>query len=336
MFVPEVTADFRPIERLIIQSQFSNLLTAALEMRVFDHLPATADGVTAHLGCRADVCARFLDVLAAIGLLERRGDTYHNTPTAQEFLASTSPAYRGAELDLQQRHYETFSQSITERMMHPDHKERDRTDTGWASRDALESLGNYALCGMLQESTAFITALPGFSGFRTMCDVGGNHGYYSMALLDQNPGLTATVCDLPSVADTIRAFHAEKGYADRMTTRSMDLRTDDSLGADYDLVFASHVLYGMHDAMDAILGKVTAALTPGGWFVACHCARPEDEAWHPAQAFTEFLTVLSGYPTHHLDREVMLGHLHAAGLTNLHAQVSPTTGILLLAGQKPA
>ena len=43
-----------------------------------------------------------------------------------------------------------------------------------------------------------------FSGRRRLLDVGGGPGTYSIALVQQTPGLTSTVLDLPGVLEVTR------------------------------------------------------------------------------------------------------------------------------------
>ena len=61
--------------------------------------------------------------------------------------------------------------------------------------------------------TEFITALPEFLTLKHMCDLGGNHGFYTMALLDKNAQLRGTVCDLLKVAELARGLIAEMGLS---------------------------------------------------------------------------------------------------------------------------
>lgn len=345
MLIPEVTADFRPIERIFLQAHVDEIMMMAADAKIFDHLatPASARQVAEKIRCSSLITKRLLDALVEIKLVSHSDALYANTPSANAFLVSTSPTYQLNGLKRLKAHYADYSANLGKlfekaqgKMDDQQDAQRDKVAENWATRDALEGMGSYALCGTLQESMKFIRGLPGFMEFRTMCDIGGNHGYYSMALLDENPKLEGTVCDLPHVVPVAQKFYEEKGYGARLTAKTADLRTDAPLGENYDLVFASHILYAWAENWADILPKVHTALAPNGWFVTNHVAMPENGDLEGERIFVELLTVLGGFATHHLEKIALEEAFMNAGFINITARISDQTGMLLLAGQKPA
>ena len=62
-----------------------------------------------------------------------------------------------------------------------------------------------------------------------MCDLGGNHGFYTMALLDRNSRLRGTICDLPEVVKLAKEVIPEMGYSDRIDTIGANLEANDPI-----------------------------------------------------------------------------------------------------------
>lgn len=76
----------------------SAMLLSAHELGLFAELaggPCDAAALEQRLGLRADATADFLDALVALGLAERHGEHYRNTPEASLFLDPTKSTYIG-------------------------------------------------------------------------------------------------------------------------------------------------------------------------------------------------------------------------------------------------
>ncbi|MBU2552360.1 MAG: hypothetical protein KKB20_28365 [Proteobacteria bacterium] len=75
----------------------SLVIVAGLEMEVFDHLsePVSPADLAERIGFNPANLARFLNALAAIGLIEHQDGLYWNRPLTQFLLATASPTYLG-------------------------------------------------------------------------------------------------------------------------------------------------------------------------------------------------------------------------------------------------
>jgi hypothetical protein len=76
----------------------SAVLLSAHELGLFAELavgPRDAGTLERRLGLLPDATADFLDALVALGLIERRGSHYCNTPEASLFLDPAKPGYLG-------------------------------------------------------------------------------------------------------------------------------------------------------------------------------------------------------------------------------------------------
>ena len=75
----------------------------------------------------------------------------------------------------------------------------------------MKSMEQGVMVGSIQDATEFISALPEFPDLLRMCDLGGNHGFYTMALLNRNPQLRGMICDLPEVVKLAKEVISEMG-----------------------------------------------------------------------------------------------------------------------------
>lgn len=99
---------------------------------------------------------------------------------------------------------------------------------------------------------------------RTLLDVGGGHGQYSVELARTYPNLTPTVYDNQAALDFTREVIADAGLESRVSVASGDYTTDD-LGDGYDVATLFNVIHA-HDAAEnvTLFERVRDALAPGG------------------------------------------------------------------------
>ena len=177
----------------------------------------------------------------------------------------------------------------------------------------MKSMGQGVMSGSIQDATEFISALPEFPDLLRMCDLDGNHGFYTMALIDRNTRLRGTICDLPEVVKLAKEVISEMGYSDRIDTIGCDLETDGSIGKGYDLVLVSHVIYSWKGHLEDIFERINEAMVPGGVFVSNHFSMDDDGCGPVSGAMMELMTRLGGYPTHHLSEDELTNALTACG-----------------------
>jgi SAM-dependent methyltransferase len=253
-----------------------------------------------------------LDILAALGLLSREGGGYANTPLADEYLVSGSPMYQGDYLSVTMGFTNSIEQSIAD-LLAGKQPDREGTDHGWSVERIMDGTAQNALWGGARGVADVAASLPGFASFKAMCDIGGNHGLYTLGILDRNQSLAGTIFDLPDVADQAAMRCERLGYGGRVKTVGMDFREEGLPEASFDLAVTSHVLYAFRDDLSGALRKIADGLKPGGWFISHHycgnCA-PESAL---REACLEMVTRLAGYPSHFISREQLGAALNEAG-----------------------
>jgi 2-polyprenyl-3-methyl-5-hydroxy-6-metoxy-1,4-benzoquinol methylase len=98
-----------------------------------------------------------------------------------------------------------------------------------------------------------------------MLDIGGAHGYFSVAICRRHPQLRATILELPEAIKHAAAILAKEGMGERIVHWSGNALTED-LGTEvYDLVFmAALVPHCDAGTNQQLMRRIAQALRPGG------------------------------------------------------------------------
>jgi acetylserotonin N-methyltransferase len=225
----------------------SKTMFAAVELGIFD-------------GRRPADCKelpRLLDACVALGLLEKRGEEYINTPEAEKFLRSDSPDTLSG--------YIRYSNSALYPMWgHLEDAVREggprwKQTFGWdgpifshffrtegAMREFQKGMHGF---GRLS-SPAVVSAFD-LSGFRRLVDLGGGTGHVAEAAHDRYANLETAVFDLPRVAEMFPGTIAGDFFTDPLPSA--------------DLYSLGRILHDWsEDKIAKLLAKIYAALPAGG------------------------------------------------------------------------
>ena len=100
---------------------------------------------------------------------------------------------------------------------------------------------------------------------RTLLDIGGSHGFYSVALCRRYPGLTAAILELPEAIPTATEILAREGMADRIVHVAGNALEDDFGVEAYDAVLIANLIHHFDAGQNlALARKIARALRPGG------------------------------------------------------------------------
>lgn len=113
-------------------------------------------------------------------------------------------------------------------------------------------------------------------GAERMLDLGGSHGYFSVALCQRHPQLSSTILDLPEAIRHAAPLLDKEGMGDRIRYEAGNALTDD-LGTElYDLVLMSAVVHHFDDSTNQqLMLRIARALKPGGLFAVWEPARQD-------------------------------------------------------------
>lgn len=246
-------------------------LHAGVVLDVFTPLaeaPATPQDLALRLGCDPRALGMLLRALGSMGLLARTGEAYALTGQSRLFLASGSPRYVGHII----RHHHNLVDSFArlDESVRSGRANRPGVGAGEAaSEDFLLGMFNIAMGiapGLALRLDALLLAagLPGLAGRSRLLDLGGGPGTYAIQFCLANPGLAATILDLPGTRPVAEATVARFGVADRVGFQPGDYTTDPLPGG-FDLAWLSQVLHAEAPATAAeLVRRAAAALNPGG------------------------------------------------------------------------
>jgi SAM-dependent methyltransferase len=221
--------------------------------------PLPAAEVARRCGTDPRATGKLLDLLVAMGYVEvTREGAYQPSRTSRRWLLgrrSVADSVRMKELEWRWLEgLEDFVRSGEQRDVHeamgPDE---------WA----LYQRGMRSNAGVIAPLVARRVPVP--KGARDMLDIGGSHGYYSVAICRRHPGLRSTVLDLPQAVEHAAPLLAAEGMEERITLRAGDALTDDLGDEAYDLVFMASLVHHFDGETNrALMRRAAAALRPGG------------------------------------------------------------------------
>ena len=241
----------------------SGVLIAAVRTGVTERLarqPSTAADLAADLGLGPVPTRLLLDCLRSAGHVTLRGGRYQLSRSSRRWLDPDSGVSVARFVAGTADYWDWWSGL--------DEAARDGKPV--AHHDALPDdpywrryiYGQLDLARLSAGEVARKVRLP--AGARSLLDIGGGHGWYSVQLCRRHPRLTATVLDLPGSAAIGREIIAGAGMAARVTYRDGDAITAD-LGGGYDAVLCFNLLHHLEPGqIVSLFGKIREALAPGG------------------------------------------------------------------------
>ena len=251
-------------ERLLqLASGYKNtcVLAAAAELDLFGVIgehSLTAAQIAQRVPCDQRGAAILLDACAAIGLLHKQGDTYRAAAGLSDLLADD----RDGSIVAMVRHQATCLRRWAElaRVVHTGRPaERVPSIRGEAS-DRESFIG--AMDNISGPIAASIIADLDDLEFRTVLDVGGASGTWTIALLRQYPGTNAIIFDLPPVCPMAKERVGAADMAERVSIVGGDFEQD-PLPTGADLIWLSAIVHQNSREQNRRL------------FAACHAALPE-------------------------------------------------------------
>ncbi len=273
--------------------QPSRILLTAIELDIFSEVGdgRTSDAIAAELGTAPRATAMLLDALVALGALSKQDGSYRNTPLSSRYLAAGAPddarAALGHTAHLWPR-WSTLTDCVRKGTSVTYTEMVDRSDDWTTTFIAAMHRNAAARAPLVVKTVAADSA-------RRMLDIGGGSGAYSIAFARANPKLHAEIFDLPTVLPIARGHIEEAGLADRISTRTGDLREDD-LGSGYDLILLSAICHMLGpDGNQSLLQRCFSALAPGGQVVIQDFILEPDRT-SPRSAALFALNMLVGTP----------------------------------------
>ena len=212
----------------------SKVLLSAVELELFTVL-SDEKLSGAELGDRLGLSERgikdFFDTLVAMRFLEKEGAgkeaLYFNTPETSAFLDKNKPGYIGGILEMLNARLFRYWADLTEALK----TGKPQSESKYNEESIFEAL--YKDQGHLE---GFLSAMRGlsygnfkafaekfdFSGYSTLCDIGGATGLLASLVAQQHEHMKCVTFDLPPVEPIAKAWLEKDGVANRVRTASGD------------------------------------------------------------------------------------------------------------------
>ena len=334
----EPLTDVRDISRIAYGFIASKALFAALELDLFSRLPEpkTIDALARESGIPAHRLRTLLATLTALGLIVRDDDCFRNSPASERYLTRGSPAYFGEYYRLQ-----------INRQLYPALEHLDAGLAGDASNLAVDTPSMMSdpaeaeIFSVAQHAASLGPALRlaktiDLHSSRTLLDVAGGSGAFSITLCRRYPELAATIIDFPNVIEVARRFIADAGLSERI-----ELVGGNALDTDWprnqDVVLMSYLLSAVKDDdIPTLLASAHRSLRPGGVLIV-HDFMLDDDEQGPSLAAQWFLLNLAFQPDAGSFSAATLSVLLAErGFTSVSSQTLIPQITKVVVGRKPA
>jgi SAM-dependent methyltransferase len=253
---------------------FGRALMVATKVGVFDALadgPLTASEVAARCALDPRAAEKLLNLVVGMRHLRRSDDgSYRLTRGARKWLLTGPSSVR--DMVLMKflewewiEHLEAFVRDGTPLDVHGSMSPDD-----WA----LYQRGMRAQASIL--AGFLVRRLPMPPNATRMLDIGGSHGYLSVAVCRRYPELRAEVLDLPEAVEQAAPLLAAEGMGDRVVHWAGNALTEELGSETYDLILMFSLVHHFDAATNrSLTARCARALRPGGLFVIGDLMRPE-------------------------------------------------------------
>ena len=263
-----------PLLDSIIALLLARTVMVATRLGVFETLATRAqcaEEVASQCGTAPAATRKLLDALVGAGYLRLRDGQYHLALVARRWLLKDSPRslYDAILMQFMDEQFiaqmETFVRTGTPVEIH-EHMTPEMWD--------IYQRGMRSGARLATPEVALRLPMPRHA--QTMLDIGGSHGYYSVALCRRYPDLRATVLDLPDAVAAAAPLLAREGMGNRVVHWAENALTADLGQERYDLILIANLVHHFTEAQNRDLARRCArALRPGGRLVIGEVARPE-------------------------------------------------------------
>ncbi len=279
------------LQKTISAYQKSRIILSAFELDIFTILSENAknlETIVKETGYDKRGTEILLNALCTTKLLKKKNNEYKNSKTAEKFLVKGKPSFWG-NLYHTNSMYHKWS-NITEIVRTGENKKESITN------NEEEKYIEYFIAAM--HTRAKIQApqtaeLLDLSKITTMLDIGGGSGIFSMAFINKNPNIKATVFDLPDVLPTSIKYIENEGFSTKIETIAGDYLKNNFPG-NYDLILLSAIIHiNSYEQNEELIKKCANHLNKNGIIVISDFILDEDKTG-PERATFFAVNMLSG------------------------------------------
>jgi len=220
--------------------QKSRILLSGFELDIFTNIDESGTSgrqIAGKLKLDEHACERLMNALVSLGFLKKQNHLFFNTAESFAFLSKKSTEYLGGLMHSNHL-WNTWSNltNVVKTGVSANPSEINERGEEWlfsfisamhdrAKKQAPQQLANIDLREV-----------------KSILDIGGGSGAFSMEFVSRKPGIEAAVFDLPKVVPITKKFLEKEGFSDIIRTYAGDY-TKDKLPAGFDMVFLSAIIH---------------------------------------------------------------------------------------------
>lgn len=251
------------IRKLVSGFQVSRIILTAFELNLFtvlDKKMLTSSDVAAQANVNATAVERLMNALVALGFLKKIHGKFYNSEAASQFLVKGKQEFMGG-LFHQNELWKSWS-TLTDAVR--------KGTSVYEDQDYSDDWTDSFIAAMHYRAVKEAKILPlmlQLNDVKKMLDVGGGSGAFSMAFIEKNPGIFATIFDLPSVIPITQKYIESFTFRNNINYLQGDYLKDD-IGTGYDLIFLSAIIHiqGLEEN-NLLIRKCIQSLNTGGQII---------------------------------------------------------------------
>ena len=321
-----------PIMQISIGPWACSILAAAVEHRAFARLEEgamSAEELAGRAGLSGRGAQALLDGLLGLGLVEKKGGGYGNTPLASQFLVEGRPAFMGAfaRVNLAEAALRTRFPEVVRTGTPPEGTADEAENPFW-------ELLVPAIAGLTAPVAQAAAETLGVAkaGAISVLDVGGGSGIYAVIWGKANREARFTQLDWANVNRIARDITGKAGLGERFETIDGDFHTTDFGAARYDFGIYSNIAHqeAPRDNV-AVFRKFRKAIKPGGALVVGDLVLSDDRTGHPFALMFNSTMLLRTKEGSVWTRSDYESWLKEAGFSSVSFHPTPTPTTLVVA-----
>jgi len=253
------------IVRMASAFQESCLLFAASDLGIFAKLAEFGQADASQLAQSLQLNARgvrlLLDACTAIGLLEKEGDKYRNSPEAAAFLVPGQQGDLSSALRYNRDVYGAWGK-LTELARTGAPVEKPELHLG--EDEARTRAFVFSMHGKTLAMAKPAMSLLDVRGRKRLLDVGGGPGTFSVLIAKANPEIRCTVLELPPIAAIAKELIAQQGQSERVELLPGDYHSTPFPEGNDVILFFGMMHQEPPETIRDLLARADAAMLPGG------------------------------------------------------------------------
>ncbi|HTY93101.1 MAG TPA: methyltransferase [Steroidobacteraceae bacterium] len=316
------------------------VLTVADEIGTFVQLSGqslTTDELATRLNVGARALGVHLGLLAALGFVERRAGRWRATAASRTWLHPQAEGYAGPLLhrfrDATPQHAQLLA------TLRPEVKaETYRSAVAeWERGEMPPDFANMITAFMNAHSIAAAKAAafqPLFGEVKSLLDVGGGSGIFSIQIAKAHPALRATVMEIAAVCAAADRYIGASGIGPRVRTETLNMFTQ-PWPTGHDAHFLSNILHDWSDETCRLLVKKSFDALPSGGRIVLHEMLMDDDGCGPVPTAAFAMLMLLGTRGRQYSLAELRGFLEPAGFRDIDAFSTGGGYYSLVVARKP-